>query len=101
MRATAFLALAALALAAGCSYPSTTVQQGAANSSVYFTGVPAGARAFVDGRDMGEAAGYDGAKAVLVVEPGPHQVTVRSGETVVYDKPVFVGAGSQVEIKGQ
>lgn len=101
MRAFAAVALAATLLLGACAYPDTNVQQGAASSGLYFTAAAAGTRVFIDGSDAGDATLYNGKQAVLVVPPGPHQVTLKVGQTVLYDKPVFVGAGSQIEIKGQ
>jgi len=83
--------LCAFALALGCSMPSTTVRTPESRPSLAIAGAPAGSQLFVDGNAMGEAAAYDGAPRVLLVEPGTHVVDVRDGSgRVLFQQTVFV-----------
>jgi hypothetical protein len=93
--------LGALGLLGGCatSYPTTTAEQGGASSSLYFPGAPADAQVSIDGVPAGMAASFDGTKAVLVVEPGRHQVVLRSPSGTLQDKPVYVGAGDRIAVR--
>jgi hypothetical protein len=89
---------AASASLAACAYPRSTVEQGELPSGVYFSHASAEARVFIDGADAGLAATYDGRKAILPISPGRHQIAVRAGGSTLVDKPVYIGAGSRLEI---
>lgn len=94
------LAPIALALAlAGCAYPVSTVEQGAAASGLYVRFAPAGATLEVDGAPAGQVVVFDGKKAVYPVAPGKHRVVVRGAGGVVFDKDIYVGAGSKVAVE--
>lgn len=95
------LAILAAGVLGGCAYPVSTVEQGGASSSVYFKGAPPGSQVFIDGVSSGDAAAYDGRKAVLVVPSGAHRVVVKAGGTLLVDQSVYVGEGQRVSIKVQ
>ena len=93
------VALTSLGLLAACAYPVSTAEQGAASSGLYFPSAPLASRVFVDGVDAGEAATFDGKKTLLVVAPGRHRLVVRQGSTPLYDKQIYIGAGTHIAIK--
>src|SRR4051812_10516350 len=86
--------------ATGCAYPKSSVEQGIEASTLYFSADFGAAHVFVDGTDMGLASGFDGRKASLPVVPGRHRVVVRGDGAPLYDRPIYVGASTRIEIKG-
>jgi hypothetical protein len=95
------LLLAAIAtLVAGCAYPVSTVQQGAEQSALFVPNAPAGAVVEVDGMSLGAAIAADGKKpAILPVTAGKHRVVVRGVGGPLFDKDIYVGAGSKVAVE--
>jgi hypothetical protein len=89
----------AVLLLSACAYPMSSVMQGADGGSLFFPRAAAGVRVYVDGTDMGEAIVYDGQKNVLGVAVGPRRVALRQGGTTLYDRQVYVGAGSRLAIE--
>jgi hypothetical protein len=85
--------------AAGCAYPVSSVEQGSSASALYFSPAFAAAHVWVDGADMGVASAFDGKKSVLPVTSGRHRVVVKGDGAPLFDQPVYVGPGSQVEVK--
>lgn len=96
-------AMIALLLAGGlcgCAYPVTTVDQGSAPTVLFVPYAPADAILVVDGVSYGPASAFNGKKtAVLAVAPGKHRVVVSSGPGNLYDKNIYVGAGSKVAVE--
>jgi len=72
--------------------------QGGNDGSLYFPGAQAGVRVVLDGSDAGEAAAYDGKRALLKVKPGTHRVVLLDGSRSVFDKQVFVGADARLPV---
>ena len=77
-------------LAACIQYPTTGVEITDERPTIAFKGAPFAAVVFVDGLSHGLAAGYDGVKKSLVVEPGNHLVEVRDGDRVLLTERVFL-----------
>ena len=86
---------------AGCAtaYPTSSVEQGSADGIVVLSGSHPGQRVLADGVDKGEAVAFDGAHGALHLAPGPHHIRVVDGSSTVLDEPVYVGAGSRIEVK--
>ena len=86
--------LAAALLLAGtcsCAMPATTVSTPDSRPSLAVQGAPPGALLFVDGIQVGEAAAYSGTPLVLRVEPGTHDVEVRTpAGAVILKQRVFI-----------
>ena len=84
--------LCLLSLLLACiSTPSTTVKTPDGRPSLAVTGAPEGSQLFVDGKQMGEAAVYDGRPRVLLIEAGTHLVDVRDkAGRVLFEQTVFV-----------
>lgn len=95
-RLAPFLILATLC---GCAYPTSSIVQGADSSGIFVVSAPLAAHLFVDGRDVGEAASFDGKKSFFAVDPGQHRVAVQGSGGSLYDRTVYVGVGSRVSIK--
>jgi hypothetical protein len=91
--------LGAACFLAGCAYPVTKTEQGAAAGMLFFPGASADARVVVDGADAGPAGQYDGTKQYLSVEPGTHQIALSSGGQTILNKKYYVGSGSRVAVK--
>lgn len=98
MKRLSVLALAALL--AGCAYPVSTIQQGAEQSALFVPNAPVGAMVEVDGRILGPAIAADGKKAaILPVSAGKHRVVVKGANGSLFDKEIYVGAGSKVAVE--
>jgi len=90
MRKIAF-ALFALALVTGCPPPTTVVRTADTRPSIAIAGAPEGSLLFVDGLQVGPAPAYSGQPNVLLLEPGVHDVEIRSPEGAsLYRQKVFV-----------
>lgn len=85
-----FSALIIFAFAVGCTMPATTVKTVDERPSLAFKNAPSGALLYLDGLNMGDAAAYDGAPRVLLVEPGTHVVRIVQNGAVIYEQKVFL-----------
>ena len=84
----------------GCAYPVTSIDQGSAPAVLYVPIAPPGAALIVDGLPSGLASAFNGKNdAVLPVAPGKRHVVVRTASGVVFDKHIYVGAGSKVAVE--
>jgi hypothetical protein len=77
--------------AAGCTAPQTSVRTQESRPALAITGAPATSQLYLDGNLIGDPNAYNGAPAVLRVEPGTHEVEVRdpSGK-VIFRQRTFV-----------
>jgi hypothetical protein len=82
--------LAAILIAASCSYPSSRTDIPDERPSLAFTNAPNDAVVYVDGQQMGLAPDFNGTDRVLLVEPGNHVVEVRVGSQVLLSRRVFL-----------
>jgi hypothetical protein len=99
IRSIILAVIAAVSLAA-CSYPTSTVSQGGASSSLNFSSMPADATVVVDGRPAGKAGDFSG-KKVLAVTPGTHRVRVESAGKTIIDREFYVGRDSAMKVEAQ
>jgi hypothetical protein len=83
------LAVLALGVAA-CAGPATTVRTVDTRPALAVAGAPSGSVLVVDGIAIGDASTYDGRPNVLRVEPGTHEVEIRTGQQIVFRERVFV-----------
>jgi hypothetical protein len=89
--------LAALALIlAGCTYPTSSIEQGAEAGHLKFADGPIGTSLLIDGRERGVRS--DGKPVILDVAPGKHVVQEVVGGRVLLHREYDVGAGSTVEV---
>jgi len=79
-----------LVFVAGCTMPATTVKTVDERPSLAFKDAPSGALLYLDGLNMGDAAIYDGAPKVLLVEPGTHVIRIVKDGAVIYEQKVFL-----------
>jgi hypothetical protein len=86
----------ALALGA-CAYPTSSIEQGAAQGRLRFADAPVGAQILVDGRGYGARTGAD--PVFVEVDQGKHVVEETSGGQVLFHAEYDVGAGATVEVR--
>jgi hypothetical protein len=85
------IALFALTLATACPPPTTVVRTPDTRPSIAIAGAPDGSLLFVDGQQVGPAPAYSGQPNVLLLEPGVHDIEVRSPEGAsIFQQKVFV-----------
>lgn len=77
-------------LAVACVGPSTTVRTVDTRPAIAVVGAPPGAELIVDGLDVGPSARFNGNPNILRLEPGTHDVEIRSGGRVIFTQRVFV-----------
>ena len=91
MKRYLLFALLALALTlCSCAMPSTVVRTVDDRPTLAFKGAPENAVLIIDGIDMGPAAEYNGDPKVLTVESGTHNILVKVGNEVIFEKRVFL-----------
>lgn len=88
-----FLAIICVLAVAGCAYPTPSLHQGGQRPAIGFSDAPPSAIVVVDGIKMGRASQYNGDEHVLVVESGPHSVSLKENGNVIYQKYIYLGSG--------
>lgn len=84
------VAAASLFLAA-CAGPTTVVRTTDTRPALAFSGAPAGTVLVVDGVPVGDPTAFDGQPNILRVEPGTHEIEIRtSAGQVIFKQRVFV-----------
>ena len=84
------LVIIALAVLAGCSYPSSRTEISDERPSIALSGAPKGSVVFVDGLEMGPATKFDGRNNVLMLEPGNHVIRILLGNDVLLTERIFL-----------
>lgn len=88
------------ALLSACSYPTTTVNQGAVASSLYVPSAPADAVLWIDGVNKGLASTYNGKKkARYPISAGRHRVKIVGTSGTLVEKDIYVEAGASVAVE--
>ncbi len=78
-------------IATGCKMPDTTVKGVNAQPGVIIKNAPGETTLWVDGVAVGPANKYDGDKSYLQLEPGSHNIKVKSaGGKILANKKIFV-----------
>lgn len=101
MRLPSLLTIAAILSLVGCaSYPTSSVNQGAADASIWISGAPIGAQVRVAGAVLGPASTFADAGHAAKLEPGRHEVEIVSvsGE-VISRQVVMLAAGAKYEVR--
>ncbi|WP_040842830.1 hypothetical protein [Nitrospirillum viridazoti] len=85
------LPLAGLLALAACAAPVTTVRTVDSSPHLAVQNASSTAVLIVDGKSMGAASAYDGAKQVLTLTTGTHQVEVQDQGQRIYAETIYLG----------
>ena len=101
MRTPLFLAVAASITLVGCaSYPTSSVNQGAADAGIWISGAPSGAQVRVAGAVIGPVAAFGDSQHVARLEPGRHEVEILAPNGEVLSRQVvMLSAGAKYEVR--
>lgn len=92
--------IAALSLPGCASYPTSMVNQGAADAGIWVSGAPAGAQVRVAGAILGPATSFANSRNTVALEPGRHEIEIVSpGGGVVSRQVVVLSAGAIYEVR--
>ena len=81
----------------GCRYPDSQVRTVEDQPRIVLHDAPAGSILYVDGIQIGSAREYGPKSNALILEPGTHQVIVRTGSgTLLLEETIFLG-GSELK----
>jgi len=77
-----------------CSLPITIVKTGDSQPVLAIKGAPQNSKLYIDGLMVGNADDYNGSPRVLLIEPGTHEVSIKtSGGNSIYNQKIFVESG--------
>ncbi len=77
-----------------CSLPITKVETGDSRPVLAVEGAPGGSKLYIDGLMVGDANDYNGSPNVLIIEPGTHEVSIKTGSgKSIYNQKIFVESG--------
>lgn len=77
-----------------CSLPLTKVETGDSRPVLAIKGAPGSSKLYIDGLMVGNANDYDGSPHVLIIEPGTHEVDIRSSSgNSIYNQMIYVESG--------
>ena len=77
-----------------CSLPITIVETGDSQPVLAIKGAPQNSKLYIDGLMVGNTNDYNGNPRVLLIEPGTHEVSIKTSEgNSIYNQMVFVESG--------
>ena len=77
-----------------CSLPITIVETGDSRPVLAIKGAPQNSKLYIDGLMVGNTNDYNGNPRVLLIEPGTHEVSIKtSGGNSIYNQKIFVESG--------
>ena len=77
-----------------CSLPVTKIETGDSRPVLAIKGAPGNSKLYIDGLMVGNANDYDGSPHVLIIEPGTHDVSIKTGSgNSIYNQKIFVESG--------
>jgi len=83
------IVLLALVLLCSCSYPTSVMRPTSKDTLLTFADVPHGAVLYIDDREVGPAAQYEGRRS-LALPPGRHKITVVQNGAVIYTDQAYL-----------
>ena len=77
-----------------CSLPITIVETGDSQPVLAIKGAPQNSKLYIDGLMVGNTNDYNGNPRVLLIEPGTHEVSIKTSEgNSIYNQMIFVESG--------
>ena len=77
-----------------CSLPVTKIETGDSRPVLAIEGAPGNSKLYIDGLMVGNANDYNGSPHVLIIEPGTHDVSIKTGNgNSIYNQRIFVESG--------
>jgi len=84
----------------GCNYPESQVRTVDDRPHITVQDAPIGSILYVDGLQIGPATNYRPKTGTLIIEPGTHQVIVRTNSgSILLKETIFLGGGELKVLK--